>query len=196
MLTLVRGQTIALRQETGNQALSKITMGLGWDPIKPKGFFATLLSGNKNIDLDASCALFDADKKPLDFIWYNKLKSTDGSIVHTGDNETGSVGGKDAEQIIVDLQTVPFNVKYLVFTVNSFEGHTFNEIDNAYCRVVNNANGQEIARYELSGGGNHTAMVMAKLSRDSKGEWEMLALGESTVGQEVSELIPTIVSLL
>ncbi|MDR2353782.1 MAG: TerD family protein [Deltaproteobacteria bacterium] len=193
-ISLVKGQKISLAKESGSSSLAKVVMGLGWDPIKPKGFFASIFSSPKEIDLDASCALFDDQKRPVDFVWFGQLKSKDGSIVHTGDNLTGAGEGDD-EQIIVELQKVPNNVKYLVFTVNSFQGQTFNEIENAYCRIVNSANGQEIARYQLSGGGTHTAMIMAKLYRH-EGEWKMHALGEASRGRVVDELIPDMVRLI
>lgn len=192
---MVKGQKISLAKE-GGASLSKVVMGLGWDAVQQKKGLLGSIFGRKpaNIDLDASCALFDENKQSVDFVWFAQLKSKDGSIVHTGDNLTGEGEGDD-EQIIVDLTRVPANVKYLVFTVNSFRGQTFNEVENAYCRLVDNSTQKEIARYTLSGGGNFTAMIMAKLYRHND-EWKMHALGESTNGQVVEELLPAMVTSL
>jgi tellurium resistance protein TerZ len=189
-ISLTKGQKISLEKESGG-GLSKVVMGLGWDPVKKKGFF---FSKPAEIDLDASCALFDANKNPVDFVYFGQLKSKDGSITHTGDNLTGEGDGDD-EQIIVDLSRVPANVTYLVFTVNSYRGQTFNEVQNAYCRIVDQRNQSELARFTLSGGGSHTALVMAKLYRH-QGEWKMHALGEQSSGQTVGDLIPVMINTL
>jgi tellurium resistance protein TerZ len=195
-VSLTKGQKISLEKESGS-GLSKVIMGLGWDPVG--GFFDKILklfgSSGGNIDLDASCALFDANKTPIDFIWFRQLQSRDGSIVHTGDNLTGEGGEGDDEQIIVELSKVPPAIKHLVFTVNSFQGQTFNQVKNAYCRLVDESNNKEIARYTLSGGGNHTAMVMAKLYRQD-GDWKMEALGTPSTGRVIEDLIPAMIASL
>jgi tellurium resistance protein TerZ len=118
------------------------------------------------------------------------LQSKDGSIVHTGDNRTGDGDGDD-EQIIVDLTRVPANVKSLVFTVNSFTGQNFSQIENATCRIVNSSNNQEVARFNLSTLGSHNAQIMAKIYRHG-GEWKMHAIGEIGNGRTFTELMPQI----
>jgi tellurium resistance protein TerZ len=83
-ISLAKGQTVSLEKDSG---LSKVFMGCGWDPAQPKkkGFFASLLGGGAadDIDLDASVIVFDADKKQLDVVWFQQLKSKDGSINHS-----------------------------------------------------------------------------------------------------------------
>lgn len=187
-INLQKGQKISLEKEAGG-SLSKITMGLGWDAIKTKGFFG-FGSKTQEIDLDASCVMFDEQNKAVDFVWFRQLKSKDGSIVHTGDNRTGAGDGDD-EQINVDLSKVPANVKSLVFTVNSFTGQNFSQIENANCRIINASNGQEVARFNLSVQGAHTAQVMAKLYRRG-GEWKMHAIGENGSGRTFDDLMPQI----
>jgi tellurium resistance protein TerZ len=117
------------------------------------------------------------------------LKSKDGSVVHTGDNLTGDGDGDD-EQIIVELDKVPANIAALVFTVNSFSGQNFGSVANAFCRIMDEG-GAEIARYELSGGGKNTAMIMAKVYR-YEGEWKMHAIGQPTDGKTFADLMPAI----
>jgi tellurium resistance protein TerZ len=190
VVSLVKGQRISLEKESAG-GLSKVTMGLGWDPVKKRGFF---FSKPAEIDLDASCILFDELKKPIDCVWFSQLESLDGSIVHTGDNLTGEGEGDD-EQIVVDLLNVPKAAKYLVFTVNSYQGQNFNQVQNAYCRLVDNRDNKEIARYTLSGGGNHTALIMAALYRKDQ-EWKMRAVGEPAEGSVVLDIVPAVVRLL
>lgn len=185
-VNLTKGQKISLEKESGG-GLSRIVMGLGWDAKKKGGFFG-FGAKDQSIDLDASCILFDEGRQPLDAVWFRQLQSQDGSIHHTGDNRTGDGDGDD-EQIVVDLGRVPAGVKSLVFVVNSFTGQNFSQIENAFCRVVNAANGKELARYNLSCNGAHTAMVMAKVYRHS-GEWKMHAIGENTSGRTFQEMMP------
>ncbi len=188
-VNLQKGQKISLDKEAGG-GLSRVTMGLGWDAIKSKGFFG--FGGGKSdaVDLDASVVMFDESNKPVDVIWFRQLKSKDGSIVHTGDNRTGAGDGDD-EQITVDLNAVPASVKALVFTVNSFTGQTFATVENAYCRLINAANQQEVARFNLSVTGSHSAQIMAKLYRHG-GEWKMHAIGENGNGRTFDDLMPQI----
>lgn len=191
-ISLVKGQKISLSKE-GDSSLTKVVMGLGWDAKKPSGFLG-FLGGSNEIDLDASCLLFDAQNKLLDVVWFRQLRSKDGSITHTGDNRTG-VGEGDDEQIIVDLAKVPPQVKSLVFVVNSFLGQNFSQIENAFCRMVDQKTGQELAKYNLSCQGSHTGQVMAKVYRHN-GEWKMHAIGENASGKTFHEMLPIIVSQL
>ncbi len=187
-INLQKGQKISLDKEAGVK-LTNITMGLGWDPVKTKGIFG-FGSKTQEIDLDASCILFDDQGKQTDAAWFRQLKSKDGSIVHTGDNRTGAGDGDD-EQITVDLARVPANVKSLVFTVNSFTGQNFSQVENATCRIVNASNNQEVARFNLSTLGSHNAQIMAKLYRHGD-EWKMHAIGEIGNGRTFEELMPQI----
>lgn len=186
-VNLSKGQTVNLTKGDGGQ-LTRVRMGLGWDPITKKGFFGGVRT--IDVDLDASCILFTDGGVPTDVVWFQQLKSKCGSIVHTGDNRTGAGDGDD-ESIIVDLTKVPSHVKTIVFTVNSFLGQTFNDVTNATCRLVDETNNTEIARYDLAAQGNHTAQVMAKLTRGASG-WTMTAIGQLASGRTFDELLPTI----
>ncbi len=191
-VNLTKGQKISLAKE-GDPSLTKVVMGLGWDAKKKAGLFGWG-AREQEIDLDASCILFNENKQMVDSVWFRQLRSQDGSITHTGDNRTGAGDGDD-EQIIVDLARVPSYVKSLVFVVNSFTGQNFSQIENAFCRMVNQANGREIARYDLTGQGNHTAQVMAKVYRHN-GEWKMHAIGERSNGRTFQDLMPAMVANL
>ena len=196
-VSLQKGQKISLSKEAGG-TLTQVKLGLGWDVAqgpqdKKGGFLGKLFGGGSSgdsIDLDASCIMFDSNKQPVDAIWFNQLQSKDGSILHTGDNRTGDGDGDD-EVINVDLSRIPANVVSLVFTVNSFTGQTFETVENAFCRIVNANNNVEVARYNLSAQGSHTAMVMAKVYRHND-EWKMHAIGEIASGRTFHDLMPAI----
>ena len=126
MVSLSKNQTISLAKSSSK--ISQIQFGLGWDPAKKKGFLGGLFGGgNDSIDLDASCVMLDRQGKELDTVWFRQLRSEDGSVHHTGDNLTGEGDGDD-EVIKADLSRLPSDVEYLVLTVNSFRGQTFNEV--------------------------------------------------------------------
>ncbi|KQN34853.1 Tellurium resistance protein terZ [Sphingomonas sp. Leaf407] len=194
MVSLQKGQSVRL-EKSGGGTLTRVAMGLGWDVRKAKGLLGLFGGGGGgDVDLDASCLAFDASGRQLDVVWFRKLTSDDGSIVHSGDNRTGAGDGDD-ETIAVDLTRLPPGVRTLIFTVNSFTGDSFDRIENAYCRLVDATNGQELARYDLSGSGSHTGQVMAKLVRSGDG-WEMKALGERTSGRTFQEMMGAITGAL
>jgi tellurium resistance protein TerZ len=173
-VNLAKGQQISLGKSDGG-ALSVVRMGLGWQAAPRKGFLAKLIP-REEIDLDASAVLFD-DRQPVDVVFFQHLVSDDGSVRHAGDNLVGGVGqGGDDESIIVDLPRVPAHIDQIIFTVNSFTGQTFQQVQNAFCRLVDETTGQELARYTLTGGGAYTAQIMAKVHRSGTG-WQMAAIG-------------------
>jgi tellurium resistance protein TerZ len=181
MVSLAKGQSIRL-EKSGGGNLTKVFMGVGWDVKKATGFGRIFGGGGGDIDLDASCLLFDTSGQAMDAVWFQQLQSQDGSIVHTGDNRTGAGDGDD-EQILMDLSRIPGNVKTLMFVVNSFTGETFDKIENA----TTNA---EMARFDLSDAGPHTGQIMAKLTRTDGANWSMTAIGQKTSGRTFHDMLP------
>lgn len=186
-LSLQKGQSLSLTKNDGS-ALTRVRLGLGWDAVATKrGFFG----GRKaaDVDLDASAVFFDAQGTPVDYVWFNQLRSKDGSAQHTGDNLTGAGDGDD-ETIRVDLSAVHPTVTQIVFVISSYSRQTFDTVENAFCRVVDDstAGAPEVARYQLTESGTHTAMVMAKVSRASGG-WTFSAIGEKANGRTVQDLV-------
>ncbi|MER8185273.1 TerD family protein [Kitasatospora sp. NPDC094015] len=163
---LVKGGSVSL-EKGGKPFLSSVRMGLGWEPA----------GHGKNIDLDASCIAFDAQRQKIETAWFMKLSIFDGAIAHSGDNLTGEGAGDD-EAITVHLEGLPAEVCGLVFVVNSFSGQKFTDIKSAYCRLVDAGSGQELVRFELAQSEAHTGVAMCKLVRQFSGEWVMTALGE------------------
>ncbi|MBF0371803.1 MAG: TerD family protein [Alphaproteobacteria bacterium] len=191
-ISLSKGQKVSLSKD--GATLTRIFMGLGWDVAKKGGLLRGLLGGSEDIDLDASCLVFDASGQLVDEIWFRQLKGMDGAIVHTGDNLTGAGDGDD-ETIKVDLSKLPATIKSLVFTVNSFRGQTFDKVANAYCRVVDELSGKELAKFGLSESGSHTGMLMAKIYRHN-GEWKIHAIGEKTTSRTFHDMMPAIQAAL
>lgn len=191
-ISLEKGQKINLQKADGS-SLSQVFLGVGWDVAKSKGFFG-FGGGSDEIDLDASCILFDENKQVVDVVYFGQLKSKDGSILHSGDNRTGAGEGDD-ETIRVDLNRIPAQVKSLVFTVSSFRGQTFEKVENAFCRLVDQSSNQEVAKYSLSSKGGHTALIIAKIYRHNDA-WKMHAIGDSMQGRTFQEMIPHILPLI
>lgn len=186
-VNLSKGQAVSLQKADGG-ALTKVRMGLGWKAAPRRGLFGMR---TRDIDLDASAVLF-ADREPKDVVFFRHLVSDDGSVTHSGDNLVGGAGqGADDESIRVDLQQIPPEVDQIIFTVNSFTGQTFAEVENAFCRLVDETTEDELARYTLTGGGKHTAQIMAKVRRQGSG-WQMTAIGEPAQGRTFQDLMPAI----
>ena len=193
-VTLVKGQKISLEKEAGG-ALATVRMGLGWDAAG-SGVLGRMFGGAPGaIDLDASCGVFDERRALVDLVWFRQLRSRDGSIRHTGDNLTGEGEGDD-ESIVVDLTRLSPGTTQIVFTVNSFTGQDFSQIENAFCRLVDDTTNEELARYTLSGSGRHNAQIMAKVSRDGAGTWSMTAIGATATGRTFQDLLPSTVGHL
>jgi stress response protein SCP2 len=175
-ISLSKGQSVSLVKQ-GGAPLTKISLGLGWDPA----------TGGGNIDLDASCIAYDGSGKVIDKVWFISQAAQGGAIKHSGDNLTGQGEGDD-ERIEVDLTALSPNVIHLLLTINSFLGHNFSQVRNAYCRVVDLTSNAELARYDLGEGGPHTGMFMARLSRTPSG-WILTALGTPGKGATVRAMV-------
>ena len=194
-ISLTKGQKISLTKE-GGAGLASIAVGLGWGKATKtsKGFFG--FGGGarqEDVDLDASCLLYDASSNVIDTIWWRNLRSDDGSILHTGDDLTGGGADSDPNEVInVDLQSVAPNVKSIIFVVNSYSGETFKGIPFAFCNVVDGSSRKEIARYNLAtDGGDYRGFIIAKVYRHG-GEWKFHAIGEQCTGraQTIQEIEP------
>ncbi|TRW86223.1 TerD family protein [Mycolicibacterium sp. 018/SC-01/001] len=189
-VNLSKGQRVSLRKD-GGAALTRVRMGLGWDPLKQRGLFG---SRSAEIDLDASAVLF-AGHELIDVCYYGQLTSRDGSIKHLGDNLTGEGEGDD-ETITVDLSRVPSHVTSILFIVTSYRGHTFDQLSNAFCRLIDASSTAELARYTLQGSGmRYTAMVMAKMFR-LDGDWKLQAIGEGMHAKHPGEAAPQLARFL
>jgi tellurium resistance protein TerD len=176
-VSLSKGGNVSLSKEEPN--LSKILIGLGWD---------TRATDGADFDLDASAFLLASGDKvrgDSDFIFYNNLRSSDGSVEHTGDNRTGEGDGDD-EALKVDLTHVPEQVQKIAIAVTIHEGESrrqsFGMVSNAFIRIVNDATGREISRYDLAeDASTETAMIFGEVHRHN-GEWKFRAVGQGYKG--------------
>jgi tellurium resistance protein TerD len=176
-ISLSKGANVSLSKE--EPGLTKILIGLGWDTRSTDG---------ADFDLDASAflvAVGDKVRSDADFIFYNNLKSSDGSIEHTGDNRTGEGDGDD-EAVKVNLAAVPADVQKVSVAVTIHDGEARNQnfgmVSNAFIRVVNDANGREIARYDLTEDYSvETALIFGEVYRHND-EWKFRAVGQGFKG--------------
>ncbi|AXI76551.1 TerD family protein [Peterkaempfera bronchialis] len=172
-VTLAKGGNVSLSKEA--PGLTAVTVGLGWDVRTTTG---------ADYDLDASALLCGADGKVLTdqhFVFFNNLASPDRTVEHSGDNLTGGGDGDD-EQIRVDLGRMSPQVDRVVFPVSIYDantrGQSFGQVRNAFIRIVNQADGRELARYDLTeDASTETAMVFGELYRNGA-EWKFRAIGQ------------------
>ena len=173
-ISLEKGQRIEI-------GLSKVSVGLGWDPNEGSGF---------DFDLDASAFMLGANKKlPKDeyFVFYNNQKSPDGSVESTGDDLTGgNSDGGDDETLNVDLTKVDPQVQEIIFTATIYNAEerkqNFGQVRNSYIRIYNSITNEEIARYDLDEDFSiETAVEFGRLYRRN-GEWKFEAMGIGNKG--------------
>ena len=176
-LSLSKGGNLSLTKEA--PGMTKVLVGLGWDARSTDG---------QDFDLDASAFLLKADGKvraDSDFIFYNQLKSVDGSVEHTGDNRTGEGDGDD-EAIKVDLSKIPADIHKIAFTVTIHEAEarrqSFGQVRNAFIRIVNQDTNVEVGRYDLAeDASTETAVIFGELYRHGT-EWKFRAVGQGFNG--------------
>jgi tellurium resistance protein TerD len=172
-VTLVKGGNVSLSKEA--PGLTNILVGLGWDVRTTTG---------ADYDLDASAILIGGSGKVLSdshFVFFNNLTSPDGTVEHTGDNLTGEGEGDD-EILKVNLAGMAPSVTKIVFPVSIYDAdarrQSFGQVDNAYIRVVNEADQREITRFDLSeDAATETALVFGELYRRGP-EWKFRAVGQ------------------
>ena len=191
-INLSKGQKINLAKSDGN-ALSAIRLGLGWDPIKTRGFFG--FTKEKAVDLDAS-VIFYSGNQAVDIVFYGKLNDPANSVFHHGDNLTGQGDGDD-EIIDVNLAAVPVQVTSLALVITSYSQDRFDNIENAFVRVEDVSTRSEIARFTVSDKGSHTGLLVAVLSRGPQG-WEFKASGAPLLGaaRTPRDVIQTVATML
>ena len=176
-LSLQKGGNLSLSKT--DPSLTRLIVGLGWDERSTDG---------SSFDLDASAFLLNAAGKvrgDADFIFYNQLKSADGSVEHTGDNRSGQGEGDD-ETLKVDLSKVSMDIQKVAFTVTIHDAEArkqnFGQVANAFIRIVNEQSGVEIVRYDLAEDySTETAMVFGELYRHNA-EWKFRAVGQGYAG--------------
>jgi tellurium resistance protein TerD len=176
-ISLQKGGNVNLSKEA--PSLKKMVIGLGWDPRATDG---------AAFDLDGSAFMLKADGKvrsDADFIFYNNLKSTDGSVTHAGDNTTGTGEGDD-EKIMIDLSMVPADVDRISIGVTIHDAEArkqnFGMVGKAYIRCLDANGDKEIARYDLSeDSSTETAMIFGEIYRLGA-EWKFKAVGQGFKG--------------
>jgi tellurium resistance protein TerD len=176
-ISLQKGGNVNLSKEA--PGLTKMIVGLGWDARATDG---------AAFDLDGCVYLLNASGKvrsDADFIFYNNLKSADGSIVHSGDNRTGDAAGDD-ETVTIDLAAVPADVDKIVMAVTIHDAETrrqnFGQVSKAFIRCVNASGNAEIARYDLSeDGSTEGAMIFGEVYRNGA-DWKFRAIGQGFKG--------------
>lgn len=177
-ISLQKGQKVSLSKD--NAGLAKIIVGLGWDEVQQ-----SFGGGSGTIDCDASAILLKNGKfvDKADLVYFGNLRHKSGSIQHMGDNLTGAGEGDD-EQIAIDLSSVPADYDKIVIVVNIYQAvkrkQHFGLIQNAFIRLVDARNNNEMCRYNLTENySDMTAMIFGEVYRYN-GEWKFSAVGQGT----------------
>ncbi|MDB5100642.1 MAG: Stress protein [Cyanobacteria bacterium RYN_339] len=190
-VSLKKGELVSLAK-VARRPLQRLFVGLGWEASR-RGWLGWI---PQQIDLDASCLAYNDHGELRDVVWFRCLEGAHGAIRHSGDNLTGEGAAlADDERITVALDRLQPDVTDLVFVVTSYSGQPFDRVKDAFCRVVDAETQQELARYNLTCTGEHTGMVVARLTR-VLGDWQVQALGTPGDGRTYHQLVPTVRQIL
>ncbi|WP_280299029.1 TerD family protein [Nocardia neocaledoniensis] len=166
--------------------LEHVTMGLGWDPANPDGLLA---GAPKDIDLNAAALLF-AGPDFYDVAYHEQLTSRDGAVRHLGDSVTGD-GDGDNEAIVVDLTRIDPAITTIVFLVSCYTGQRFGQIQNGFCRVIDNVTGIEMVRFDLADAASHTGLVIGRLHAHH-GSWEFTPILAPIHAEHIADAVPLV----
>jgi len=176
-ISLQKGGNVNLSKEA--PTMTKMIVGLGWDVRATDG---------AAFDLDAVAFVLGANgkvRKDTDFVFFNNKQNAEGSVAHAGDNRTGAGDGDD-ETIVIDLTKMPADAEKVAVCVVIYDAdnrrQNFGQVSRAYVRVVNAANQQEVAKYDLSeDSSTEAAMIFGEVYRYN-GEWKFKAVGQGFKG--------------
>lgn len=196
-IRLEKGQRINLEKSNGSK-LTHICVGVNWGAIVKKGWFG--MKTTEAVDLDASCAVFDAAGNVIDEVWFRHLQSLDNAIKHSGDDRTGDVNGDDGldnEVITVDLTKLNPKADKIAFVLNSFRGQDFKSIPFASIRIYEGTptSVKEVfATYDIANDATFAgsvSMVMGVFYKRN-GDWKFNAIGEPTGDRTFEQTIETV----
>ncbi|GMI01826.1 hypothetical protein TrVE_jg3607 [Triparma verrucosa] len=144
-------------------------IGLGW-------------TARYGLDLDASILAVDSEGKLITCV--NFANQRYGSAInHQGDNQTGDGDGDD-ERIDIDLDKIPPYVHKLFIVVNIYStGGSFEQVSDAYVRMVSISNGHEFCKYNLDSKISTNGLLFAQLYRGPMGNWQLNGTGKPCNGR-------------
>ena len=197
-INLQKGQRISLEKSNGTK-LQQVCVGINWGAIVKKGLFG-IGASTVAVDLDASCAVYDENRKLIEVVYFGNLGSKDGSVKHSGDDLTGDTGGDDGldnEVITVDFSRLTPNATYVAFVLNSFKGQDFATIPFASIRIYEGSPKrvtEVFAKYDIANGegfAGHVSMVLGVFYKKN-GEWKFNAIGEPTKDRKLEQTVQTV----
>ncbi|RZJ74204.1 MAG: TerD family protein [Flavobacterium sp.] len=195
-INLEKGQRINLEKSNGSKLLS-VCVGVNWGAIERKGLFSTK---KEAVDLDASCAIYDENKRLLDTVSFRQLRSKDGAIKHSGDDLTGDLNGDDGldnEILTLDFSKLNPAAHYVGFFINSFRGQDFKDIPFASIRIYEGTPtrvNEVFAKYDIandSAFAGKVAMVLGVFYKRN-GDWKFNAIGAPTADKKLEQTVETI----
>lgn len=165
-----------------NGTLSKIIVGVGWDPAEY----------GERMDVDSSVIV--AGCNGYETVYFGNLTHPSGCVEHHGDNLTGeSVGGNgDDENITVYLNKVPKDRDKLIFVLNIYDcvdrNQTLADVNNMYITLYDPATRRPLIEYRLDPAyADDTAIVIGAVYRRGD-EWSFKAIGKGSCAADIDDL--------
>ncbi|MDG4859165.1 TerD family protein [Streptomyces sp. T-3] len=186
---MAKGQQTPLTRPDG-RPLSLMRMGIGWQPAPRPGLLG-VLGPHRRAHLGSFAVLYGRGRF-LDVLFVDNPTNPDGSVEYAaGLVAEDTAGDGDTESFFARLSRLPPHADRMVFAVSSFDGSTFETVRSAHCRLVDESQGHELARYAFPAEGPHTALIMAEVTRTA-GAWTMTAIGEPATCTTFADLLRAI----
>ena len=194
-INLKKGSSIRLEKD--GIGLRKVCVGLNWGAIQRKGFLSGLLgSGIEEVDLDGAVSLFTGDQAS-ETIYYHKLSSDNGAILHSGDDLTGDLHGDDGldnEIITIDLTRIEEHIDTIFIYLNSYQGQDFGKIPYSKLRIFEGTKDyvdDVLATFNLSVEEKfkgYVSMIMGKLVKVGNA-WSFVAIGDPIPSRSIDRIV-------
>lgn len=192
-LILTKGESLELTKAVSANALTNLVFAGGWDPV----------AGASQADVDLVVVFLGENGKPLvddghldtldelrrTAVYYGKLISDCGSVVHAGYNRTGAGEGDD-EKVTINLTTLPAHIHGFKLVATIFNARqnnlTFSVIENEFVRIFN-PNGEEEIVFNTDFGfpevegaipPNSCTFEAVEVKRSPEG-WQVTAVGQA-----------------
>ncbi|MCX3062252.1 TerD family protein [Streptomyces beihaiensis] len=126
-------------------------------------------------DADASALLLVSGKvrSDADFVFYNQPAHASGAVRHEGKRTDG---GAATDTLHVDLARVEREVEKVILAASA-DGGAFGQVPGLYIRLLDAADGTELARFDSTDATVETAFVLGELYR-RQGTWKFRAVGQ------------------
>lgn len=137
---------------------------------------------SKLIDLD-SVAVLLSKGKAIGYVDGENCYALDGTIIHSGNDLTGTSAGAD-EDISINLSRLPAEVDALALLVDSANGHSLGEVKGATCVLREGRSAKVITQFDIDASDNKGITHLFGLIRRTAGGFDFSEVNHTFDGHD------------